>query len=155
MGYLWLPTLSSVQFSPSVMSNSLWPHGLQHARLPRPSPTPRFYSNSCPLSGWCHPTISSSVVPFSCLQSLPASGSFPVSGLFVSGGQRIGASASTSVFPMNIQDWFLYDCLVWSPVVQRPLKSYPELLGAKLSQWAQMGCPLWSNRHSQCGHIVW
>ena len=98
----------SVQFSPSVISNSLRPHGLQHARLPCPSPTPRAYSNSCPSSRqWCHPTISSSVIPFStCLQSFLASGSFPVSQLFVSGGQRFGASALASVLPMNIQDWF-------------------------------------------------
>ena len=89
----------SVQFSRSVASDSLWPHGLQHTRPPCPSPTPRIYSNSCPLSQWCHPTISSSVVPFSsCLQSFPASGSFPISQFFASGGQSIGVSASTSVF---------------------------------------------------------
>ena len=89
------------------MSNSLQPHGLQHARPPCPSPIPGDYPNSCPLSQWCHPTISSSVVPFSsCLQSFPASGSFLMSQLFTSGGQRIGVSASTSVLPMNIQDWF-------------------------------------------------
>ena len=81
--------------------------GLQHARLPCPSPTPGVYSNLCPLSRWCHPTISSSVVPFSsCLQSFPASGSFQVSHFFTSGGQSIGASVSTSFLPMNIQDWF-------------------------------------------------
>ena len=96
----------SVQFSCSVMSNSLQPHGLQHARPPCPSPTPRVYPNSSPLSRWCHPTISSSVVPFSsCLQSFPASWSFPMSQLFASGGQSIGVSASTSVLPMNTQDW--------------------------------------------------
>ena len=98
---------SSVQFSCSVMSYSLWPHGLQHARLPYPSPAPGACSNSCPSSRWYHPTISSSVVPFSsCLQSFPASGSFPVSQFFTSGGQSIGASASASVLPVNIQDWF-------------------------------------------------
>ena len=97
---------SSVQFSHSVMSNALRPYGLQHTRLPCPSPTPRVYSNSCPLSWWCHPTISSSVVPFSCLQSFPASGSFPMSQFFASGGQSIRASSSASVFPMNIQGWF-------------------------------------------------
>ena len=92
-------------FSCSVTSNSLWPHGLQHARPPCPSPTPRVYSDSCPLSWWCHPAISSSVVPFSsCLQSFPASGSFQMSQLFASGGQSIRASAS--VLLMNIQDWF-------------------------------------------------
>ena len=97
---------SSVQFSCSVMSNSLWPRGLQHARPPCPSPTPRVYSDSCPPCQWCHPAISSSVVPFSsCPQSLPASGSFPMSQLFKSSSQRIAVSVSTSVFPMNIQDW--------------------------------------------------
>ena len=97
----------SVQFSRSVVSNSLWLHGLQHARLPCPSPTPGVYSNSCPLSRWCHPTISSSVVPFSShLRSFPASGSFPMSQFFESGGQSVGISASASVLPMNIQDWF-------------------------------------------------
>ena len=97
---------SLVQFSHSVMSDSLQLHGLQHARPPCPSPTPRIYSNRCPLSQWCYPTISSSVVPFSsCPQSLPASGSFPMSQLFPWSGQSIGVSASTSVFPMNAQDW--------------------------------------------------
>ena len=97
----------SVQFSCSVMSDSLRPHGLQHSRTPCPSPTPRACSNSCPLNRWCYPTISSSVIPFaSCLQSFPASGSFPVSQFLTSGGKRIGASASASVLPMNIQDWF-------------------------------------------------
>ena len=99
--------LSSVQFSHSVVSDCLWPHGLQHARLPCPSSTPGDYSNSCPSSQWCHPTISSSVFPFSsCLQSFPASGSFSKSQFFTSDGQSIGASASASVLPRNIQDWF-------------------------------------------------
>ena len=95
-----------VQFSNSVMSDSSRPHESQHARLPCPSPTPRVYPNSCPLSRWCHPTISSSVIPFSShLQSFPASRSFQMSKLFASGGQSIGVSASTSVLPMNTQDW--------------------------------------------------
>ena len=94
----------SVQFSCSVMTDSLQPHGLQHARSPCPSPTPGIHPNSCPLSWWCHPAISSSVVPFSsCPQSFPASGSFPMSQFSASGGQSIGASAS--VLPMNTQDW--------------------------------------------------
>ena len=99
---------SSVQFSRSVVSNSLQPHELQHARPPCPSPTPGACPNSCPLSWWCHPTISSSVIPFSShLQSSPASGSFPKIQFFTSGGgQSIGVSASASVLPMNIQDWF-------------------------------------------------
>ena len=96
-----------IQFSLSVVPNSLQLHGLQHARFPCPSATPRACSNSCPLSRWCHPTISSSVIPFSsCLQSFPALGSFSVSQFFTSGGQSIGVSASTSVLPVNIQDWF-------------------------------------------------
>jgi len=94
--------------SHSAVSHSLLPYGLQHARLPCPLLSPRSCSNSCPLSWWCHPIISSSVLPFSsCLQSFPASGSFPMSQLFTSGDQSIGASASASVLPMNIQDWFL------------------------------------------------
>ena len=98
---------SSVHFSHSVESDSLWPHESQHARPPCPSPTPRAHSNSCPLSQWCHSTISSSVVPFSfCLQSFPASWCLPMSQFFVSGGQSIGAAASASVLPANIQDWF-------------------------------------------------
>jgi len=100
------PYISSVQFSRSVVSDSLWPHELQHARPPCPTPTPGVHSNSCPWSRWCHPAISSSVVPFSsCPQSLPASESFPMSQLFTWGGQSIGVSASTSVLPMNTQDW--------------------------------------------------
>ena len=91
----------------SFVSNSLWPHELQHARFPCPSPTPRACSNSCPLIQWCYPTISTSLVPFSCcLQSFQALGSFPVSQFFTSGGQSIGVSASASVLPMNTQDWF-------------------------------------------------
>ena len=97
---------SSVQFSRSVVSDSLRPHESQHTRPPCPSLTPRVYSNSCPSSQWCHPTISSSVIPFSsCPQSLPASGSFPMSQLFAWGGQSIRVSASASVLPMNTQDW--------------------------------------------------
>ena len=95
----------SVQFSHSVVSDSLWPHESQHTRPPCPSPTPRVHSNPCPSSRWCHPTVSSSVVPFSsCPQSFPASGSFQMSQLFASGGLNIGVSASTSVLPKNTQD---------------------------------------------------
>ena len=97
---------SSVQFSRSVMSNSLWPHEPQHTRPPCPSPTPRVHPNPCPLCWWCHPTISSSVIPFSsCPESLPASGSFPMSQLFPWGGRSIGVSALASVPPVNTQDW--------------------------------------------------
>ena len=108
-------------FSCSVMSDSLRPHGL-HVRLLCSSLSPRAWSNSCPLSQWCHPTISSSVIPFSsCLQSFPASGSFPMSQLLVSGGQSIGVSASTSVPPMNIQDWFPLGWTGWISLQSRGL----------------------------------
>ena len=102
---VWWP---SDQFSHPVMSDSLWCHELQLSRPPCPSPTPRVHPNPYPSSQWCHPAISSSVIPFSsCLQSFPSTGSFPMRQLFTSGGQSIGASASTSVLPMNIQDWSL------------------------------------------------
>ena len=105
LGYILIRC--SVQFSRSIMSNSLQPHELEHTRPPCPSPTPGAHANPCPLSRWCHPTISSSVVPFSpCSQSFPASVSFPMSQLFASGGQSIAVSASTSILPMNTQDWF-------------------------------------------------
>ena len=104
--YIWEICIS-VQFSHSVVSDSLRPHGLQHARLPCPSPIPGACSNSCPSNRWCHPTISSSVIPFSsCLQSFPGSESFPMSQFFTSGGRSIGVPGSASVLPMNIQDWF-------------------------------------------------
>ena len=113
-GRHWSNFLFSVQFSRSVMSDSLWPHGLQHTRPPCPSPTRGVNSNSCPSSQWCHPTISSSVIPFSsCLQSFPASGYFLMSQLFASGGQRIGVSASELVLSMNIQDWFPLGLTGW------------------------------------------
>ena len=104
--YIHNGILRLVQLSHSVVSGSLQPHGLQLARPSCPSPTPRVHPNPCSSSRWCHPTISSSVIPFSsCPQSFPASGSFQMSQLFTSGGQSIGVSASTSVLPMNIQDW--------------------------------------------------
>ena len=102
-----MPQFRSVQFSCSVLSDSLRPHESQHARPPCPSSTPRAYSNACPLNQWCHPAISSSVVPFSCPQSFPALGSFPMSQFFASGGQSIGVADSASVLPMNIQDWLV------------------------------------------------
>ena len=106
--------VSSIQFSHSVVSDSLQPHESQHARPPCPSPTPGVNSNSCPSSRWCHPTISSSIIPFSsCPQSLPASGSFPMSQLFIWGGQIIGVSASASVLPMNTQDWSPLEWTGW------------------------------------------
>ena len=112
----------SIQFNLSVMSDSLQPHGLQHARPPCPSPTPGACSNSCPSSQWCHPTILSSVIPVSsCLQSFPASGSFLMSQLFTSGSQSIGASASASVLPMNIQDWFPLGWTGWISLLSKGL----------------------------------
>ena len=120
------------------MSNCLWPHGLQHARPPCPSPTPRVHPNPCPLSGWCHPAISSSVVPFSsCPQSFPASGSFPVSQLFASGGQSIGVSASTSVLPMCTQDWSPLGWTGWISLQSKGLSR------------------VFSNTHSSKSSILW
>ena len=120
---------------------------MQHARLPCPSPSPGACSNSCPLSQWCHPTISSSVVPFSCLQSFPASGPFLMSRLFVSGGQRIGASASASVFPVNIQDWFP---LGWTGLISLLFKGLSRIFSNTTVQKHQFfGArpSLWSNCH--------
>ena len=117
------PPHNSVQFSHSVKSNSLRPHGLLHARPPYPSSTPRVYSNSCPLSQWCHPTISSSFIFSSHLQFFPASGSFQMSQLFASGGRSIGTSASTSVLPMNIQDWFPLGWTGWISLQSKGVKS--------------------------------
>ena len=106
------------------MSNSLWPNGLQHARLSCPSPTPGVYSNPCPLSQWCHPAISSSVVPFSfCPESLPASGSFPMSQLFAGGGQSTGVSASASVLPVNTHDWSSLGWTSWISLQSKGLSS--------------------------------
>ena len=114
--------LSSVQSSRSVISDSLQPHGLQHTRLPCPSPSPGVYSDSCPSSQWCHPTISSSVIPFSSrLQSFPASGSFPMSQLFASGGRSIGPSALASVLPMHSQDWFPLGWTGWNSLQSKGL----------------------------------
>ena len=129
-----------IQFSlvQSVMSDSLWPHGLQHARPPCLSATPRVYSNSCPLSQWCHPTTSSSVVPsFSCLQSFPISGSFQMSQFFASGGQSIRVSASASVLPMNIQDWFP---LEWTGLISLQSKGLSRVLSNTTVQKHQFFC---------------
>ena len=124
----YLKTISSVQFSRSVVSDSLRPHESQHARPPCPSPTPGVYPNSCPLSWWCHPAISSSLIPFSsCPQSLPASESFPMSQLFAWGGKSIGVSASASVLPMNTQDWFP---LVWTGWISLQSKALSRVFAA-------------------------
>ena len=124
----------SVQFSHSVVSDSLWLHGFQHARLPCPSPTPRAYSNSCPSSQWYHPIISSSVVPFSSRsQSFPASGSFQMSQFFPSSGQSIGVSASTSVLPVNMQVWFPLGWTGWISLKAKTLKSLLQYHSSKAS----------------------
>ena len=134
-------------FSCSVVSNSLRPHELQHARLPCPSPTPGACSNSCPSSGWCHPTILFSVVPFSsCLQSFLASGSFPMSQFFASGGQSIRASASASVFAMNIQDWFPLGLTGWISLQSKGLSRVSNTTVQK-HQFFGTQLSLWSNSH--------
>ena len=139
----------SAQFSHSVMSDSLWPHGLQHARLPCPSPTPGACSNSCPLSQWCHPTISSSVAPFSShLRSFPASGTFPMSQFFASGGQSIGASASASVLPMNIQSWFPLGLTGLISLQSKELSRVFSSTIAWKHQFFSAQPSLWSNSHN-------
>ena len=139
-------------FSPSVVPDSLQPHGLHHARPPCPSPGPRVCSNSCPSSQWCHPTISSSVIPFSsCLQSFLASGSFPMSQFFTSGGQSIGVSALASVLPINIQDWFPLRLPTWislqskglSRVFSNTTVQKHQFFGAQLSLWSNSHIHLW------------
>ena len=134
-------------FSHSVMSNSLWFHGLQHARLPCPSLFPRVCSNSYPGSRWCHPTISSSVAPFSCPQSFLASGSFPMSQLFESGGHSIGASASASVLPMNIQDWFLFGLTSLTSLLSKGLSRVFSSTTVWKYQFFSTQPSLWSNFH--------
>ena len=132
--FFQITSISPNQFSPSVVSDFLWPHRLQEIRFPCPSPTPRAYSNSCPSRQWCHPTISSSVIPFSsCLQSFPASGSLPMSQFFVSGGQNIGVSASASVLPMNIQDLFPLGCTGWMSLLSKRLSSLLQHHSSKAS----------------------
>ena len=138
----------SVQFSHSVMSDSLRPREPQHARPPCPSPTPGVHPNPCPLSRWCHPTISSSVVPFSShLQSFPASGSFLMSQLFTTGGQSIGAAASASVLPMNIQDWLP---LGWTYLITLQSKGFSRVFSnttVQKHQFFSAQPSLWSNSH--------
>ena len=141
-------SFSSVQFSCSVVSDSLWPHGLQHTRLPCPSPTPVVYSNSCLLSQWCHPTISSSVIPFSsCLQSFPASGSFQISQFFAAGGQSIGVSASASFLRMNIQDWFPLGWTGWTSLQSKGLSRVFSNATVQKHQFFSIQLSLWSNSH--------
>ena len=140
----------SVQFSCSLMSRYLRLHGLQHARPPCPSPTPKAYSNSCPWSEWCHTTILSTVIPFfSCLQSFTASGSFQMSQFFPSGGQSIGVSASASVLPKNIQDWFP---LRWTGLISLQSKGLSRVFSNTTVQKHQLfsaQLSLWSSSHIQ------
>ena len=142
------PFSSSVQLSHSVMSDSLRPHEPQHARPPCPSPTPRVHPNPCPLSWWYHPTISSSVIPFSsCPQSFPASGSFPMSQLFASHGQSIGISASTSVLPMNTQDWSPLGWTGWISLQSKGLSSIFSSTTVQKHQFFSTQLSSWSNSH--------
>ena len=138
----------SVQFSHSVVSSSLQPHGLQHVRPPCPSPTPRACSNSWPLSWWSHPILLSSVVSFSsCLQSFPALGSFPMSQFFTSGDQSIGVSASTSVLPVNIQDWFPLRWTGWISLQSKGLSRVFYSTTVQKHQFFSVQLSLWSNSH--------
>ena len=140
---------SSVQFTHSVMSDSLWPHELQHARPPCPSPTPGVYPNSRLSSQWCHPTISSSVVPFpSRLQSFPASGSFQMSQFFASGCQSIGVLASTSVHPINIQDWFPLGWTGWISLQSKGLSRVFSNTIVQKYQFFGTQPSKWSNSHT-------
>ena len=144
--YTALGQTGSERESCSVMCDSLRSHGMQHARLPCSSPSPRVYSNSCPLSWWCHPTISSSVVPFSYRpQSFPASGSFPMSQFFASGGQSIGASAS--VLPMNIQDWFPLELTGLISLLSKGLSRVFSSTTVRKHQLFSAQLYLWSNTH--------
>ena len=151
--HYWRPLLAyrgPVQFSHSVMSNSLWYNGLQNARLPCPSPTPRANSNSCPLCRWHHPTISSSVVPFSfCLQSFPAPGSFQMSQFLALGGQNMGVSASASVLPMNIQDWFPLGLTGWIFLQSKGLSRVFSKTKVQKYHFFGIQLSLWSNSHIQ------
>ena len=139
---------SSIQFSHSVVSDSVWVHGLQHASLPCPSPICRACSNSYPLSWWCHPTITSSVIPFSsCLQSFPASGSFPVSQFFTSGGQSIGVLASASVLSMNIQGWFPLGLTGWISLLSKGLSRVFSNTTVQKHQFFISQLSLWPNSY--------
>ena len=146
---VWHVKQSVSQFSHSVVSDSLWPHGLQQARLPCALPTPRVCSNSYPSSQWCHPTISFSVIPFSsCLQSFPASGSFPVSQFFTLGGQSIGVSVSASVLPTNIQDWFPLGWTGWISLLSKGLSRVFSNITVQKHQFFGTQLSLWSKSHS-------
>ena len=150
--FLWIIFISSIQFSHSVTSDSLWPHELQHTRPPCPTPTPGAHPNSCPLSQWCHPTISPFVVPFSSNpQSFPASGSFQMSQPFTLTDQSIGVSTSTSVVPMNTQDWSLLGWIGWTSLQSKGLSRVfsnttvqkHQFFGAQLSSQSKSHIHTW------------
>ena len=143
--HITLLRISSVQLL--SLSDSLQPHRLQYARLPCPSPTPRACSNSCPYSQWCHPTISFFVIPFSCLQSFPASGSFPMSQLFTWSGQSIGVSALVSVLPMTIQDWSPLGWTSWISLQSKGLSRVFSNTTVQKHQFFSAQLSLWSNSH--------
>ena len=144
---IWKPAYGSVQFSCSVVSDSLQPQEPQHARPPCPSPTPGVYPNPCPLSWWCYPTISSSIVLFSCPQSFPASGSFPMSQLLASGDQSIGVSASTSILPMNTQDWSPLGLTGWISLQSKGLSRVFSSTTVRKHQFFGAQISLWSHSH--------
>ena len=145
----------SVQVSHSVVSDSLWSHGLKHARLPCPSPTPGAYSNSCPSSWWCHPTISSSVICFSShLQSFPSSGSFPMSQFLASGGQSIGVSASAPVLPMNIQYWFSLGWTGWASFQSKGLSRVEDCFWTATPQFKSINSSVLSFLYSPALTII-
>ena len=147
MFFCWIVSVI-IQFSRSLMSDCLWSHGLQHARLPCPSATPGACSDSCPSCRWCHPTIPSSVILYSShLQSFPASESFPMSQFFTSGGQSIGVSASASVLPMNIQDWFLLGWTGWISLQSKGLSRVFSNTTVQQHQCFSTQLSLWSNSH--------
>ena len=149
MLFIGVPCLTpSSVISVAQLSDSLRPRGLQHTRPACPSPTPGVYSNSCPLSQWCHPTISSSVIPFSvCSQSFPASGSFQISQVSESGGQSIRVSASASVLPMNTQDWFPLGKTGWISLQSKGLSRVFSNTTVQKHQFFGAQLSLWSNSH--------
>ena len=151
-----MKVLHLVQYSSVTWScPTLQPHGLQHARPPCPTPNPRVYTNSCPLSWWCHPTISSSIVPFSYgFQSFPASGSFPMNQFFASGGQSTGVSASASVLPMNIQDWFPLEMTGWIPLQPKGLSRVFSNTTVQKHQFFSAQLSSQSNFHIHTGKTI-
>ena len=145
---MYLYTCTDTWFGSVQLCPTLWPHGLQHARHQSPSPSPRACTNSCPSNWWCHPIILSSVIPFSSrLQSCPESGSFPMSQIFPSGGQSIGASVSASVFPINIQDWFALRLTGWISLQSKGLSRVFSNTTAQKHQFFGVQLSLRSNSH--------